>query len=82
MAAVAAQSPSANDVSNSSVQIQVATIATSSTTAKASASTSPAMLPRSQSQGRPGQRSVRERIACTVLVLAPGDGLRNRGGGV
>jgi hypothetical protein len=40
------------------------------------------MLPRSQSQGRPGQRSVRERIACTVLVLAPGDGLRNRGGGV
>ena len=42
----------------------------SKATAKATARTSPATLPRSQSHGSPGQRSVRYRVEVTTT---PGD---------
>ncbi|NBW97346.1 MAG: hypothetical protein EBR28_11615 [Planctomycetia bacterium] len=60
---VAAHRPTTSGSSRNSDQIQVARIAMSRTTAKASARMSPATLPRSQSHGRPGQTSVRGRRA-------------------
>jgi len=64
--------------STSSDQIQVVRIATSSTTAKASASTSPPMLPRSHSQGIPGQIGVSERT--NPMAGAAADAAPSRGG--
>ncbi|MEY3032674.1 MAG: hypothetical protein RLZZ622_1149, partial [Planctomycetota bacterium] len=59
--AAAAQIPSVTRRSTNSVQIQVFTTAMSRQTAKATAKIRPARLPRSHTQGSPGQSSVRER---------------------
>jgi hypothetical protein len=69
-AAAPVQRPIVNPMPISSDQTQVVTIATSMIRANATASASPDRLPRSHSQGRPGQASVRERSRAIERTLA------------